>query len=122
PLYPYTTLFRSGRQREHAVGVRGLGFEDEVGEVLGVGRVLADGGRVAGGPARLRPCRRHLLAPVGLLLEDHDRLRPLTGRDQSEQALRRLADVGRLPERREEVLDALLVDLVEREGDTEDGK
>src|SRR5713101_1223292 len=106
-----------GGQRQHHLRVRGPGLQDDVGEVLGARRVLAgEHHLVAGGLARFRPRRRHLAPPVGLLLEDRDGLRPLRRRDQPEQPLGGLADVGRLPERREEIAEALLVDLLQREG------
>src|SRR5437763_1784286 len=76
----------------------------------------------ARGLARLRPRRGHLVAPVGLLLEDRDRLRPFAGGDERQQPLGVLADVRRFPERGEEVLETLLVDLVQRKGDAEIGR
>jgi hypothetical protein len=60
-----------------------------------------------------------LPASVGLLLEDRDGPGPLGRGQQRQQARRVLADVGRLPERREQVLEPLLVDLVQRECDAE---
>ena len=103
-------------QREHGVGMGGFRAQDQVREVLGARRVLrGDDHLVASGLAGLRPRRGHLASPVGLFLEDGDGLRALAGGDRGEHRRQRLADVGRLPERREEIAEALLVHLVERE-------
>ena len=74
---------------------------------------------VAAALAGLRPGDAHLLAPVRFLLKDCDGLRAIRGRDQRQESVRVLADVGRLPERREQVLETLLVNLVQRERDAE---
>src|SRR2546430_1502327 len=87
----------------------GLGLEDHVREVLGARRVLGvQHHLVAGRLAGLRPRGGHLASPVGLLLEDRDALRTVGGGKRVQHGGQRLADVGRFPERREQVTEDLL--------------
>src|SRR6266508_5005668 len=67
----------------------------------------------------LIPEATQLGAPVGLLSEDRDL--GWLGREGVEQVEGRDRKTGRFGERREEILEALLVDLLQREGDADVG-